>query len=352
MENPGKYGEFIYAKGGEDEVFVNLFIPSTLELSEGAKLEQKTGFPFAETTELTFELEKPMTLDLKIRHPFWVEAGALKIEVNGEPVETASVPSSYVSVTRTWKDGDVVTVALPMTVRMEPLPDKSDWVALMAGPILLAEAAGKEDLVGLRADDSRMGHVASGPLVPLDEVPVLLKQTGKELTDSIHADPAGGPLSYRIDAEVVAGRTEDVVLQPFFQLHDERYQMYWEYMTQAELDARKAKMVAEEAARQAREAATLDVVAIGEQQSEVEHDFEAKGSETGIFDGKRWRHGESFQYMLDTRGETDVALELTYWGGDKGRIYDIEVNGIVVGTQEVPANQEAVFYRKRYPAFR
>ena len=53
-----------------------------------------------------------------------------------------------------------------MRTTVERLPDGSDWVAILHGPIVLASPAGTNDLRGLYANDSRMGHVASGPLVP------------------------------------------------------------------------------------------------------------------------------------------------------------------------------------------
>ena len=85
--------------------------------------------------------------------------------------------SSAVLANRTYLlalDGDRIEIALPMRNTVERLPDGSDWVAILDGPILLAHPAGTNDLVGLRADDVRMAHVASGPSVPLDKVPVLL----------------------------------------------------------------------------------------------------------------------------------------------------------------------------------
>jgi hypothetical protein len=72
---------------------------------------------------------------------------------------------------RQWRDGDRVEIELPMQTTVERLPDGSDWVALR-GPIVLASPAGTNNLRGLYANDSRMGHVAHGPVVPMDQVPV------------------------------------------------------------------------------------------------------------------------------------------------------------------------------------
>eukprot|EP01031_Cornospumella_fuschlensis_P044629 gene44629-54576_t len=60
-----------------------------------------------------------------------------------------------------------------METTAETLPDGSPWVSFVHGPIVLAAKTDTTDLKGLFADDSRMGHEASGKLYPLDEAPIL-----------------------------------------------------------------------------------------------------------------------------------------------------------------------------------
>ncbi|WP_445342385.1 DUF4986 domain-containing protein [Bifidobacterium sp. ESL0827] len=49
----------------------------------------------------------------------------------------------------------------------------SDWVSLLRGVKVMAARSDDADLIGLKADDSRAGHIASGPLRPLGDLPVL-----------------------------------------------------------------------------------------------------------------------------------------------------------------------------------
>ena len=44
MENPGKYGRFIYAKGQDGSVYVNLFIDSEVQVSEVLRCVRIPGF--------------------------------------------------------------------------------------------------------------------------------------------------------------------------------------------------------------------------------------------------------------------------------------------------------------------
>ena len=98
------------------------------------------------------------------------------MKVNGGCVPVATAPSSFAAISREWRDGDRLEIALPMHTTIERLPDGSPWYAILHGPIVLAHPAGTWELSGLRADDSRMAHVASGPEVPLDQAPVLLAE--------------------------------------------------------------------------------------------------------------------------------------------------------------------------------
>lgn len=347
MENPGRYGEFIYAQT-TNSLYVNLFIASEISVTNlGLMLRQETTFPDEPRTKLTLKLQKSAEFALLIRHPRWVAAGEFTVKVNGRPVTVSSTPSSYVELRRKWQDGDRVEVELPMRTTVERLPDGSDWVAIMRGPIVLAAPAGTNDLRGLYANDSRMGHVAAGSLVTLDQVPILLT-SADELPRHVTPELAAGPMHFRLNDVVEPPVTDGRPLIPFFRLHDQRYQMYWELTTRENVAARKARRAAEEKAKLRHEANTLDRVAPGEQQPEVEHDFVSQNSDSGLRDGRRWRRGEWFQYSLNPRGEKIVELEVTYWGGEANRRFDLLANGERIGSESFENPKPGQFFEKRY----
>ncbi len=83
MENPGKYGEFIYAQA-TNGVYVNLFIASEINVTNlGLTLRQETIFPDEPRTRLTLKLKKSVAFTLFIRHPAWVATGEFSVKVNG-----------------------------------------------------------------------------------------------------------------------------------------------------------------------------------------------------------------------------------------------------------------------------
>ncbi|MCY2986826.1 MAG: glycoside hydrolase family 127 protein, partial [Planctomycetota bacterium] len=115
VENHAKYGDSIYFHDGDKSLYVNLFIASELNWkARGLKLRQETKYPDEPASRLTLTCEQPHELSLRIRHPWWATAG-LKICVNGQPQSLASQPGSYALVTRTWKTGDTVELAMPFT---------------------------------------------------------------------------------------------------------------------------------------------------------------------------------------------------------------------------------------------
>jgi DUF1680 family protein len=238
MENPGKYGKFIYA-GANSAVYVNLFIASEATVADGVVLRQETKFPYEPRTRLTLNLAKPTALTLYVRHPAWATDG-FAVRLNGKALPLPSSPSSYAEIKREWADGDMLEVELPMHTTSERLPDNSNWVAILYGPIVLAAPEGTQNLVGLRANAGRMAHVASGPLIPLDQAPTLLT-TQDELAAHVAPDPSAGPLHFRLKDIVTPAVAEGLPLVPFFSLHDARYQMYWELTTAPRRSGRPAE---------------------------------------------------------------------------------------------------------------
>lgn len=137
MESHTKYQETVYLKSADGSaLWINLYIPSTLDWTEkGITVKQETEFPRDGSTKLTLTGEGP--LDIKLRVPGWVRKG-FKVSINGEDQSIGDVqPSSYTTLKRTWKTGDVIEVVMPFSIRTERALDRPDTQALMWGPILL-----------------------------------------------------------------------------------------------------------------------------------------------------------------------------------------------------------------------
>lgn len=344
MENHGKYGQFIYTHS-HDTLSVNLFVPSSLNW-DGMKLTQTTGFPAQEATKLTFA-GKSKKLTLSIRIPAWCEGFA--VTVNGKPANVDKEADGYASITRKWKKGDVVEVSLPMTMRLEELPNVPNFVAIMRGPIVLATRMGTEDLAGLVAGDGRWGHIASGKLIPLAETPMLVGERA-EIVKKLNEMPTSDNVHF--DASALFDG-QNIVLEPFAGVHDCRYMMYWLTMTPQELEAHKAELAAKEAERLRLDSITVDAINFGEQQPEVDHNVKSERSETGNWQGQSYRHAENgwFSCELETRGKNELALHARYWGNENGnRKFDIYVDGQLLQTcDNAHLSKKDVFTDVVYP---
>jgi Uncharacterized protein conserved in bacteria len=348
MENHGKYAQFIYAHSA-DALWVNLFVASELDWRERhLRLRQETSFPDAPRTRLTLQLPQPQRFTLHLRHPAWVASTDLILRLNGEIQTLLSSPSSFVALDREWHDGDTIELELPMRTSVERLPDGSDYVAFLHGPIVLAAKTGTEDLDGLVAGPARMAHISPGPYLPLDTAPMLV---GAPDTLAQHLQPvADRPLTFTARDLIRPDSFDHLRLEPFFRLHDARYILYWRTVTPEKYPEVLATLAAAEKTRAALDARTVDQVAPGEQQPEVEHAFAGEASTTGAYHGRRWRDAAQwFSYRLTAPADTPLELLLTYYAGERHRAFDLLVNDRVIATVALDGRQHDRFIDVAYP---
>ena len=331
MENHGKYGQFIYTHAG-DALFVNLYAASQLDWKErGITLRQETAFPYSENSTITIA-EGKGTFNLMVRYPGWVHPGEFKVSVNGKPVDIITGPSSYVSINRKWKKGDVVNINFPMHSSLRYLPNEPQYVALMHGPILLGMKTGTESMASLIADDSRFGQYAGGPKQPIDKAPILINNDIASIPSQLTPVP-GKPLHFTLST-----RTENKIegeLQPFFEIHDSRYMIYWLALTEGSYKQYIDNIAKQEQERQALEASTVDKVQPGEQQPETDHQMETDESYIGNTNNVFYRdarNGHYFSYLMQTDGLTNLKLRLKYWGvGEwKSHEFDIYIDDVLL----------------------
>jgi DUF1680 family protein len=226
MENQAKYGDTIYFHSA-DSLYVSLFIPSELNWKEkGLGVRQETRFPDEGTTMLTIQCAKPVKFAMKIRRPAWARDD-VKIAVNGRAQKTNSPPGSYITLARTWHNGDRVELNLPMHVHTESLPGDSNAVAMLYGPIVLAGEMGTE---GLPSDGQQAGEQTAFAKMLRPAAPVLFAENAEKAASHIKRE-GSGPLAFRTEGLV---KPQDMVLVPFYRLHHQRYAVYWKLERPAE----------------------------------------------------------------------------------------------------------------------
>ncbi len=342
MENHARYGEGIYYHDDEG-LFVNLFIASELDWPDkGLRLRQETAFPEEETTALVFHAEKPVKLALRIRVPYWATRG-VDVKINGQPQPVTAAPASYLVLDRTWNDKDRVEIALPMGLHLDRMPDDPTLATVMVGPLVLAGELGTEKLTPEMFYAENQRDYDSGPSI---EVPMLV--VGDDDPETWIEPVPDRALAFRT---VGVGRPEDVTLVPYHRLFGQRYSVYWRIVREG--SEKHRQILAEQEARRARLARTVDAVEIGVRTSEQEHGLEGENTQAGFHRGRNWRHasrGGWFSYALAVLPDVPMTLSCTYWGSDSGaRTFDVLVDGEKVATQKLDRDKPDEFFEVEYP---
>ena len=331
MENHAKYQKNIYYYNNH-ELYVSQFIASELTWADkGLKLTQNTSYPEEQRTSFAFECKEPVDLILKIRYPYWAEKGMV-VKVNGEEVAFSKDPKSFVAIDRTWKSGDQVAVSFPFSLRLEPMPDNHDRVALLYGPLVLAGQLGPED-----------DPHASDPMY----VPVLMVNDRNPEAWTIPV--ADSPNTFKT---VNVGRYKDVLLKPFYKTHDWRYTVYFDIFDEAKWARFQEEYKAKQEVKKELEARTLDFFQPGEMQPERDHSFKSKDSWAHEYRRRKYREADRGGWMsceMKVVKNTPVQLAVEYWGGYQGsRTFDILVNGNVVATENISNSRPGEFYTEVY----
>lgn len=362
MENHALHGEGIYFES-PDTVWLNLFVPSTAELHNGARLAVESGFPDGDHTRVTVTRGAGRPFTLAVRRPGWAGDG-YAISVNGEriavpPVASLRVggaggrdlglddgtlpPSSYVPIERVWKAGDVVELSTPKSLHLEPTPDDRAVSAIMWGPLVLAGDLGprheeREHAPKIAAPVLVISERAIGTwVVPTNERPGEFRVTGvaRHLASPGEAAP-------------------DVPLAPFYRTHGRTYSVYFDVLTAPELEARMAALAAQQASERRIEQATVSFVQPGRASDEQTTNYRSEPASRPVIrsDGRTARGGPgAFSYDLPVDATGTQTLMLTYHN-DLGlpvlASFEIQVDGTTVD-HYAPNRSATSFWDAAYP---
>jgi uncharacterized protein len=148
---------YMYAQN-DDTVFVNLYAASTAELKmaneRALKITQETRYPWDGSIKITLHPEKAGKFTMNVRVPGWARGEVVPsdlyrfvdevserptLKVNHRPVPL-KLEKGYVSLTRNWRQGDIIELHLPMPVRRviatESVEADRNRVAVQRGPIV------------------------------------------------------------------------------------------------------------------------------------------------------------------------------------------------------------------------
>lgn len=164
-ESFAKLGDSIFFRARDERaMYVNQWVSADARWPElGLTLEQRADFPAhpTRTSTITVRARAGATVEftLRVRVPGWLKAGSGSVRVNGVALADALVPTSFVSIRRAWRSGDVVDVSYPPTLWTNPLDDaRAEYnatLAFMYGPLVLAGVDPRADTFVPRGSDFR-----------------------------------------------------------------------------------------------------------------------------------------------------------------------------------------------------
>ncbi|MGH9471532.1 MAG: beta-L-arabinofuranosidase domain-containing protein [Terriglobales bacterium] len=221
-EEFSKFGDSIYWRGRDGRsVMVNLFIPSELNWKERSfGLRQTTRFPEEEGTTLTVRASQPLALAVNLRIPSWVTEGG-SVAVNGQSLPVFSNPGSYLTLDRTWHDGDTIALKLPMKLRAVALKGDETQQAAMYGPLVLGARLGSDGLTEAMQYDVDTGGTIVAPRGRPQGSATITLPRGARAEDAAWIKKGSG-----LEFETV-GQASPTALIPLHQILGERYAVYW-----------------------------------------------------------------------------------------------------------------------------
>ena len=216
IESTPRYNEGIYFQQ-DSSLWINLYIPSELTWdATGLTIRQEGNAAAGEPVTITIEKGGDATqATLYLRIPSWV-SGTPALAVNGSAQTQSLNAGTYVSLNRQWKVGDVITLTLPAALRLEHAKDVTSMVSVFFGPILLAGELGSANMPNDVADKD--AYLSTAPAT----VPTIANSSTNP-ADWLQA-VAGTPLAFKVHD---AGAASGITFRPLYEVHHERYSVYW-----------------------------------------------------------------------------------------------------------------------------
>jgi len=201
---------YIYAQDRRGAIYVNLYVSSNATFEANGKsvaLSMESQMPWNGASKISVSAKEPTLASVKLRIPSWarnlpapgglytyVEKSAkpVKISVNGAATTATPDALGYVTLDRTWKNGDTVELDFPMDIRRvtaDPrVKECRNRVAIERGPIV---------------------YCAEGPDVAGGHALDLLVDAKAELKKSFEKDLYGGATIITTEARSVTNPAAD-----------------------------------------------------------------------------------------------------------------------------------------------
>jgi hypothetical protein len=106
------------------------------------QITETTPYPFDEVVEFKLSAKDKARFPFSVRIPGWCSNA--RVQINGKDVVVKANPQSWVTLERTWKNGDVVRLELPQIVTVKVWRQNNNAVSVLRGPLAYSLKIGEQ----------------------------------------------------------------------------------------------------------------------------------------------------------------------------------------------------------------
>ncbi len=357
MENFTKLGNAIYYFG-ENSIVISQYLSSVLtDEAKNIKLTMNADIPASDKVTITvntLDKSRGITDSIFCRLPAWLATDA-SVTVAGDDSSTSLVEfgEDYAKVSG-LKDGDCITLTLPMNITVHSLPDNDSVFAFKYGPVVLSAKLGTTDMA-----TTYTGVSVLIPAAKLIEEKYI--SDGNDTISVINGSVADFMKNINKNLVKTEGKCEwtlentdaNLMFVPHYSQHTERYGIYFNFESNA--DAFNVNRYLRELEDNRFAEALLDTVQPGYGQYENDdlHNMTELGTgstgATGNGTSRLANAGGGFTYTMYVDPDCDNALELTLKKEDNGKSMQILIGGKEIYNEILDYKGEEEEYTIRIP---
>ena len=119
--------------GLADQLYSEGSVTAKAGNGEPVTIVTSTTYPFNETVSLKIQTAAPNKFPIYLRIPKWCANAT--VQVNGKAVPVSTEGADYIKLQNTWKNGDRITLFLPMTIGVHQWEKNKNSVSVNYGPL-------------------------------------------------------------------------------------------------------------------------------------------------------------------------------------------------------------------------
>ncbi|MCC6357643.1 MAG: glycoside hydrolase family 127 protein [Phycisphaerales bacterium] len=149
------FAEHLFMATGDNGLAAMLLAPGEVKAKVGdggeVTIRSETRYPFEDTITFHVSTKSPTRFPFYVRIPGWCDRPTVSIN-DGEAKHYPESQRQLVKLDRQWRDGDRVTLRLPMRASVKSWPKNKDSVSIDYGPLTMSLKIA-EEYRNIRPDD-------------------------------------------------------------------------------------------------------------------------------------------------------------------------------------------------------